>query len=51
LVAALATPTADPMSMLLVMVPLILLYMVSALIAWLHDRFKSKRAATTEPVD
>jgi sec-independent protein translocase protein TatC len=51
LVAALATPTADPMSMLLVMVPLIMLYMVSALIAWLHDRFKSKRAATTEPVD
>jgi sec-independent protein translocase protein TatC len=51
LVAALATPTADPMSMLLVMVPLILLYMVSALIAWLHDRFKLKRAATTEPVD
>ena len=51
LIAALATPTADPMSMLLVMVPLILLYMVSALIAWLHDRFKSKRAAKTEPVD
>jgi sec-independent protein translocase protein TatC len=51
LVAALATPTADPMSMLLVMVPLILLYLVSALIAWLHDRFKSKRAATNESVD
>jgi sec-independent protein translocase protein TatC len=51
LVAALATPTADPMSMLLVMVPLILLYLLSALIAWLHDRFKSKRDAKIEPVD
>jgi sec-independent protein translocase protein TatC len=51
LVAALATPTADPMSMLLVMVPLILLYLVSAVIAMLHDRIKSKRSAQTESAD
>ncbi len=43
LVAALATPTADPMSMLLVMVPLILFYFAAALIAWLHDRIKNRR--------
>ena len=43
LVAALATPTADPMSMLLVMLPLILFYFAAALIAWLHDRIKQKR--------
>jgi sec-independent protein translocase protein TatC len=51
LVAALATPTADPMSMLIVMVPLILLYLLSALIAWFHDRIKSKRAAQIESAD
>ena len=51
LVAALATPTADPMSMLIVMVPLILLYLLSALIAWFHDRIKSKRAAHIESAD
>lgn len=51
LVAALATPTADPMSMLLVMLPLILFYLISALIAWLHDRFKSKRAQQTESIE
>lgn len=51
LVAALATPTADPMSMLIVMVPLILLYLLSALIAWFHDRIKSKRSAQTESAD
>jgi sec-independent protein translocase protein TatC len=51
LVAALATPTADPMSMLLVMVPLILLYLLSALIAWIHDRIKAKRATPAESGD
>lgn len=43
LVAALATPTADPMSMLLVMLPLILFYFIAAVIAWLHDRTKARR--------
>ncbi|MEN9749710.1 MAG: hypothetical protein RL149_788 [Actinomycetota bacterium] len=45
LVAALATPTADPMSMLLVMLPLILFYVIAALITWLHDRTKARKAA------
>ena len=51
LVAALATPTADPMSMLLVMLPLILFYFVSALIAWLHDRIKAKRSAAPDSAE
>lgn len=51
LMAALATPTADPMSMVLVMVPLMLLYFLAAFIAWLHDRFKSKKTTPAESVD
>lgn len=50
LVAALATPTADPMSMLLVMLPLILFYFAAALIAWLHDRVKNRRLTAIEDV-
>lgn len=50
LVAALATPTADPMSMLLVMLPLILFYFAAALIAWLHDRVKLKRNPVNEDI-
>lgn len=50
LVAALATPTADPMSMLLVMLPLILFYFAAALIAWLHDRVKLKRNPINEDI-
>lgn len=50
LVAALATPTADPMSMLLVMVPLILFYFAAALIAWLHDRIKNRRLNATADI-
>ena len=45
LVAALATPTADPMSMLLVMLPLILFYFIAGLVTWLHDRTKARRLA------
>jgi len=37
-VAALATPVSDPMSMLLLAVPLVLLYLLAALIAQLFDR-------------
>jgi sec-independent protein translocase protein TatC len=44
-VAALATPVADPMSMLLVMIPLILLYFVAAGITALNDKRRSRRAA------
>jgi sec-independent protein translocase protein TatC len=44
IVAALATPVSDPMSMLLVMVPMALLYFVAAGLAWLHDRRAYKKA-------
>lgn len=42
-ISALATPVSDPMSMLLLAVPLIALYFVAALIAKLFDRKKSKK--------
>lgn len=45
LIAALATPTADPMSMFLVMIPLIIFYCLAALIAWLHDRAVARRTS------
>lgn len=41
-ISALATPVSDPMSMLLLAVPLIALYFVAAFIAKLFDRKKSK---------
>ena len=41
-VAALATPVSDPMSMLLLAIPLIALYFLSALIAKLFDNRKAK---------
>lgn len=44
-VAALATPVADPMSMLLVMLPLTLLYFVAAGITALNDKRRSRRVA------
>jgi sec-independent protein translocase protein TatC len=44
IVAALATPVSDPMSMLLVMIPMALLYFLAAGISWLHDKRASKRA-------
>lgn len=43
-VAALVTPTAEPISMLLLMVPLVILYLVAVGIAHLNDRRKSKKA-------
>jgi sec-independent protein translocase protein TatC len=43
-VAALATPVSDPMSMLLVMIPMGLLYFLAAGIATLHDKRAAKRA-------
>lgn len=45
LVAALATPTADPMSMFLLMIPLLVLYFVAAGIASINDRRREKRMA------
>ncbi|MEO0067344.1 MAG: hypothetical protein RJB63_469 [Actinomycetota bacterium] len=44
IIAALATPVSDPMSMLLVMIPMALLYFLAAGIAWLHDKRAAKRA-------
>ena len=44
IIAALATPVSDPMSMLLVMIPMTVLYFLSAGIATLHDRRAAKRA-------
>lgn len=44
-IAALATPTADPMSMFLVMIPLIALYFVAAAITYLNDKRRAKKAA------
>lgn len=43
-VAALVTPTAEPISMLLLMVPLVILYLVAVGIAHLNDRRKRKKA-------
>ena len=43
-ITALATPTAEPISMLLLMIPLIILYFLAAGIAYLNDRRKQKRA-------
>ena len=40
--------TADIISMLLLAVPIIALYFIAALIAYLHDRSKDRRAATFE---
>ena len=44
IVAALATPVSDPMSMLLVMIPMGVLYFVAVGISWLHDRRAAKKA-------
>jgi len=44
LITALATPTAEPISMLLLMIPLIILYFMAAGIAYLNDRRKQKKA-------
>ena len=43
IVAALATPVSDPMSMLLMMVPLAMLYAISGLIALTNDKAKAMR--------
>jgi sec-independent protein translocase protein TatC len=48
-VAALATPVSDPMSMLILALPLILLYLLAAFIAGIFDKRKSKKPE--EPVN
>ena len=44
-VGAIATPAAEPMSMFLLMVPLLLLYLVAAGIATLHDKRLARKSA------
>ncbi len=47
-IAALATPVSDPMSMFLLMVPLIALYYAAAGIAALRDKAKARGRAAAE---
>lgn len=46
--AALATPSTDPLSMLLLATPISLLYLAACAIAWYNDR-RRQRTATTGP--
>lgn len=48
LVSAIATPVSDPMSMLLLAIPLIALYLVAAGIGAIMDRRKSKKIPATD---
>jgi sec-independent protein translocase protein TatC len=50
LMAALATPVSDPMSMFLVAIPLIVFYCVASFIAYLHDRRLTKRTVDLETI-
>lgn len=43
-IAALATPTADPMSMFLVMIPLVALYFIAAAVTVLNDKRRARKA-------
>jgi len=47
-IAALATPAADPMSMFLLMAPLIVLYFTAAGIAAIRDKSRAKKTAEIE---
>lgn len=47
LIGALATPVSDPMSMFLLMVPLIAFYYLAAVIALANDKRRSRREAKT----
>lgn len=45
---AIATPSADVVSMFLLAIPIIFLYFLAVGVAWLHDRAALKRAAALE---
>ena len=45
---AIATPAADVASMFLLAIPMVLLYLVAAGIAWIHDRAAAKRLAAVD---
>lgn len=44
--AALATPAADVVSMIMLIIPMTALYLLAAAVAWLNDRRRAKRDAT-----
>ena len=48
LFCAIATPSVDVVSMFVLAVPMVLLYLGAALVAFLHDRGVARRAATLE---
>jgi sec-independent protein translocase protein TatC len=43
--AAVATPSTDPISMLMLAIPMSILFEIAILVAWLHDRRKARRDA------
>ena len=43
--AAVATPSQDPFSMLMLGIPMALLFEMAVLVAWMHDRRKARREA------
>lgn len=43
--AAVATPSQDPISMCMLAIPMSMLFELSVLLAWLHDRRKARREA------
>jgi sec-independent protein translocase protein TatC len=47
-ISAIATPTADPLSMFVLMVPLAALYLASGAIATVFDRRRAKRAVSLD---
>lgn len=47
-ISAIATPTADPLSMFVLMVPLAALYLTSGAVATIFDRRRAKRAASLD---
>lgn len=48
IISAVATPTADPLSMFVLMVPLAILYFASGGVAFITDRRRQKRAVVIE---
>ncbi|PJJ63252.1 twin-arginine translocase subunit TatC [Compostimonas suwonensis] len=51
LFTAIATPAADVFSMFLLAIPMVLLYLLAAGVAWLHDRRAQKRALDFDDVE
>lgn len=49
--AAVATPSQDPISMCMLAIPMAMLFEVSVLFAWLHDRRKARREAAESFAD